>query len=432
MNSFENLFGFDKKTMNLKSEVAGGITTFLTMAYILAVNPLILAATGMDQGAVFTASALAAVVATLVMAMYAKLPFALAPGMGVNAFFAYTIVLTMGYSWQFALTAVFVEGLLFMFLTITGVREAIVDTLPKMLRLAISVGIGLFITLVGLENCGIVVNSDSTLVTLGDMHSPSVILALVGVIFLSVLVTCKVTGAMLIGIIAITVLGIPLGITKWDGMVGIPPSIAPVFMQFDWHNIFSVDMVICVMTLLFMDMFDTIGTIVGVSQQAGLVDKNGNIPKLKEAFMADAVGTTVGAILGTSTTTTFVESAAGVNAGGKSGVTAFVTALCFILALFFAPLFLAIPVQATGPVLIIVGMMMVTSVVQLDFKDYANAIPCFICMVMMPMTYSIADGILMGIIAYVVIRFFSGRWNEVPFAMTILAMLFVAKYAFIG
>ncbi|MCQ2228624.1 MAG: NCS2 family permease [Bacteroidales bacterium] len=428
----EKLFGFDKTTMNLKSEIVGGITTFLTMAYILAVNPSILAATGMDQGAVFTASALAAVVATLVMAIYAKLPFALAPGMGVNAFFAYTIVLAMGYTWQFALTAVLIEGLLFILLTLTGIREAIVNALPKMMRLAISVGIGLFITLVGLENCGIVVNSEATLVTLGDIHSPGVVLAMIGVILLSVLITCKVTGAMLVGIVVITLIGIPMGITQWGGIVGNPPDITPVFLQFDWHNIACVDMLICVMTLLFMDMFDTIGTIVGVSQQAGIVNKDGSIPRLKEAFMADAIGTTVGAMLGTSTTTTFVESASGVNAGGRSGLTAFVTAICFVLALFFAPLFLAIPSQATGPVLIIVGMMMVTSIVEFDFKDYADAIPAFICMVMMPMTYSIADGILMGVIAYVLIRFLSFRWEEVHWSMALLAVLFIAKYAFIN
>lgn len=425
------LFGFDKNTMSVKKEVAGGVTTFLTMAYILAVNPAILSAAGMDQGAVFTASALAAIVATLVMAIHAKLPFALAPGMGVNAFFAYTIVLAMGYSWQFALTAVFIEGLIFILFTLTGIREAIVNALPHCLRHAISVGIGLFIALIGLHNCGVVVGDPVTLVSLGNLHSPEVILSLIGLFILSVLVTCKVTGALLIGIIIITLLGIPLGITQWNGVVGMPPSITPVLLQFEWTNIMSIDMLICVMTLLFMDMFDTIGTLVGVSQQAGMIKEDGSIPHLKEAFMADAIGTTIGAMLGTSTTTTFVESASGVNVGGRSGLTSFVTAICFILALFLAPLFLAIPPQATGPVLVLVGMMMVTTVKDMSFDDYADVIPGFLCMVLMPMVYSIADGILMGVIAYVLIRIFSGRWREVSFSMGLLALLFIAKYVMI-
>jgi len=427
----QKLFGFDPNTMNIRKEIIAGITTFLTMAYILAVNPSILAAAGMDQGAVFTTTIIASVVATLVMAIYAKLPFALAPGMGLNAFFAFTVVLTMGYTWQFALTAVFLEGLIFMLLTLTGLRQKIVDAMPLVLRKAISPGIGLFIALIGLKSAGIVVSNDATLVALGDLHTPGVLLACFGIIFSAVLMVRNVTGALLIGIIVTTIIGIPLGITTLNGVVDTPPSMAPILLKFEWSNILSLDMVICVFTFLFIDMFDTIGTLIGVSSRAGMMDEQGNIPRLKQAFMADAIGTTVGAMLGTSTVTTYVESASGVNAGGRSGLTAFTTAICFLLALFLAPLFLAIPAQATAPALVLVGAIMMTGIHNIEFNDFSYAIPCFVCIAFMPFTYSISDGIMLSYITYVLVQMCTGNWKKLSPAMYILAALFVLRYAFL-
>lgn len=425
------LFGFDTKTMTLKKEIMGGITTFLTMAYILAVNPSILGDAGMDSGAVFTATVVSAVVATLIMALYAKLPFALAPGMGLNAFFAYTIVLTMGYTWQFALTAVFLEGLIFILLTLTGLRQKIVDCMPLLLRRSISPGIGLFIAFIGLKNAGIVVGSESTLVTMGNLHDPAVLLACFGILLSAVLLVRNVTGALLIGILATTLVGIPLGVTQFSSVVSMPPSLSPIFCQFEWGSILSVDMLICVLTFLFIDMFDTIGTLIGVSNRAGMVDEKGNIPRLKDAFMADAVGTTIGAVLGTSTVTTYVESASGVNVGGRSGLTSFTTALCFALALFLAPLFLAIPGQATAPALVLVGVMMMNDIRQVDFQNYLTAIPCFVCIAFMPLTYSISDGILMGLITWVLLHICCGKMKDLNLGMIILSIMFVLKYAFL-
>lgn len=427
----QKLFGFDPKTMTLKKEIMGGLTTFLTMAYILAVNPSILGDAGMDSGAVFTATVVSAVVATLVMAIYAKLPFALAPGMGLNAFFAYTIVLTMGYSWQFALTAVFIEGLIFIFLTLTGLRQKIVDCMPLLLRRSISPGIGLFIAFIGLKNAGIVADNASTLVSLGNLHDPAVLLACFGILLSAVLLVRNVTGALLIGILVTTIVGIPLGITNFSSVVSVPPSLAPVFFQFEWSSILSLDMVVCVLTFLFIDMFDTIGTLIGVSNRAGMADEQGNIPRLKQAFMADAVGTTLGAVLGTSTVTTYVESASGVNVGGRSGVTSLTTAICFALALFLAPVFLAIPGQATAPALVLVGVMMMHDIRDVNFQNYLTAIPCFICIAFMPLTYSISDGILMGLISWVLIHVLSGKYKELNVGMIILAVLFILKYAFL-
>lgn len=415
--------------MTVKREVIAGITTFLTMAYILAVNPSILSDAGMDKGAVFTATVISSVLATLIMAMYAKLPFALAPGMGLNAFFAYTVVLTMGYSWQFALTAVFIEGIIFILLTLTGLRQKIVDSMPLVLRRAISPGIGFFIAFIGLKNAGIVSASPATFVTMGNLHDPAVLLAAFGILLSAVLLIKKVTGALLIGILVTTVIGIPLGVTHFTSVLDVPPSIAPVVMKFEWHNVLSFDMAICVLTFLFIDMFDTIGTLLGVSHRAGMVDEKGNIPHLTEAFMADAIGTAAGAMLGTSTVTTYVESASGVNAGGRSGLTSFTTAICFVLALFLAPLFLAIPAQATAPALVLVGVMMMTDVSKLHLGDFADAVPAFVCIALMPLTYSISDGILMGLITYVLLRIFAGRYRELKLGMIVLAVLFVLKYA---
>lgn len=433
----QKLFGFDPATMTLRKEVIGGITTFLTMAYILAVNPSILSSTGMDAGAVFTTSCISAIVGTLVMALYAKLPFALAPGMGLNAFFAYTVVLTMGYSWQFALTAVLIEGLIFILLTVTGLRQHIVNAIPLVLRRAISPGIGLFIAFVGLKSAGIVVSSESTFLTLGNMHDSAVLLGIFGILLTAALLVRGITGALLLGILITTIVGIPLGVTNYSGILSAPPSIAPICWQFEWHNILTVDMVVVVLTFLFIDMFDTIGTLIGVSNRAGMVDDDGNVKNLNQAFMADAIGTTVGAILGTSTVTTYVESASGVNAGGRSGLTSFTTAMCFAVALLFAPLFLAIPGQATAAALILVGVMMMHDIRKVDFSDYVTGIPCFVCIVMMPLTYSISDGILMGVISYVLIHLLSGTLkdkdarNNMNWATILLAVLFICRYAFL-
>ncbi|HQO48094.1 MAG TPA: NCS2 family permease, partial [Paludibacteraceae bacterium] len=350
---FENYFKLKQNGTNPRTEIIAGITTFLTMAYILAVNPNILSVTGMDKEALFTTTALASIIATLLMAFWAKLPFALAPGMGLNAFFAFTVVLGMGYSWQFALTAVLIEGVIFILLTLFNVREAMVNIIPKSMRLAISAGIGLFVAFIGLQNAGIVIKDETTFIGLGDITSGSALLGMIGLIITSVLVVKKVKGDLLIGIILTTLIGIPMGLTQINGFVNLPPSIEPIFFKFEFDHIFTFDMLIVVFTFLFMDIFDTLGTLVGVSTKAKILDKDGNVPRIKQAFMADAVGTTVGAMLGTSTVTTYVESAAGVTAGGKTGMTAFVTAICFAVALFFSPVFLAIPAAATAPALIL-------------------------------------------------------------------------------
>ncbi|MDY4925470.1 MAG: NCS2 family permease [Prevotella sp.] len=417
--------------MSIRKEVMGGITTFLTMAYILAVNPSILGDAGMDSGAVFTATVISAIVATIVMAVYAKLPFALAPGMGLNAFFAYTIVLTMGYSWQFALTAVFIEGVIFILLTLTGLRQKIVDCMPLLLRRSISPGIGLFIAFIGLKNAGIIVENTSTFVTIGHMTQGTALLGVIGIIITSVLVIKNVPGSLLIGILATALIGIPMGVTNFSGVVDTPPSVAPLFCQFEFHNIFTIDMVVIVFTFLFIDMFDTMGTLVGVCTKAGMMQKDGRIPGLNKAFMADAIATMTGACLGASTTTTYVESAAGVAQGGRTGLTAFSTAMCFVVAMFFAPLFLSIPAAATTPVLVIVGLFMLTPVKDIDLDNYAESIPAFITIVMMPLTYSISDGILCGVISYVLINMLCLNWKKLNPTLYVLAVLFIMKYIFI-
>lgn len=424
----EKLFGFDKNVTRVRTEVLAGITTFLTMAYILAVNPNILSATGMDKGALFTTTVIASAFATLLMAFYAKLPFGLAPGMGLNAFFAYTVCLTMGYSWQFALTAVLIEGIIFILLTITNLREKIVDAIPVTLKNAIGAGIGLFISFIGLQNAGIIVNNDATLISMGNITSGTALLGMIGLVVTSLLLVKGVRGALLFGILITTLIGIPIGITKFDGIFSTPPSIEPIFWQFEWHNIFTKEMIVVVFTFLFVDMFDTIGTLVGVTTKAGMMDKNGKIPHLKQAFMVDAIGTTAGAMLGTSTITTFVESASGVGEGGRSGLTAFVTAVCFLLSLFLAPFFLSVPGAATAPVLILVGLMMMSSVLKVDFTDYSEAIPAFICIIFMPLAYSISDGIVLGMISYVLINLLTGKYKKLTIGMYILAAIFVLKF----
>ena len=424
----EKLFAFNPKETTVRTEVTAGITTFLTMAYILAVNPNILGETGMDKGALFTTTVLMSALPTIFMALYAKLPLALAPGMGLNAFFAYTVCLVMGYSWQFALTAVFLEGLVFLLLTVTNLREKIVDVIPNALKNAISAGIGLYIAFIGLQGAGIIVNNDATLVSLGNLTTGSALLGAIGIIVTSVLLVKNVKGALLWGILATTLIGIPLGVTQINGVFSTPPSIEPIFMQFEWSQIFTKEMVIIVFTFLFVDLFDCIGTVIGVANRAGLIKEDGKIPHLKEVFMVDSVSTAAGAVMGTSTVAVYVESAAGVNEGGRSGLTAFVTGICFLLALFFAPLFLAIPAAATTPVLVLVGLMMMSSVLKINFNDYAEAIPAFICVLLMPLTYSISEGIVLGHLSYIFINLLSGNYKKMTIGMYILAVFFLVKF----
>ena len=426
------LFGFDAQRHNVRTEIVAGITTFLTMSYILAVNPAIFSSLdGMPAGAVFTSTALAGIVGCMMMAIVGKLPFGLAPGMGLNAFFVYTVCMGMGYSWQFALTAVFIEGLIFILLTLTNVREAIVNAIPVNLRYAIGAGIGLFIAFIGLQNAQIVVLNQSTLVSLGDITQGSALLGFIGLIITGLLYIMRVRGAMLFGILITTVIGIPMGITEYGGLMSRPESIAPIFCKFEWDHIFSLDMLVVVFTFLFIDMFDTVGTLIGVCTRAGMVNKEGKIDRLNQAFMSDAVATTVGAILGTSTTTTYVESAAGVSQGGRTGLTAFTIGCCFVITLFFSPLFLSIPSAATAPVLIIVGLLMLEPIRNIDFSDYTESIPAFVCILLMPMTYSISDGILLGVIMYVLLNICCGRYKKLTPMMYILALLFILKYIFI-
>ena len=428
----KKLFGFDSTQSTIKKEIIAGITTFLTMSYILAVNPSMFSLLdGMTGGAVFTSTALAAIIGCLAMAFIGKLPFGLAPGMGLNAFFVYSVCLGMGYTWQFALTAVLLEGLIFILLTATNVREAIVNAIPLSLRHAIGAGIGLFITFIGLSSAGVVVNNDATLVSLGDITSGSALLALIGLVITGFMFMRNVPGAILIGILVTMLIGIPMGVTEFKGVVSHPESIAPIFCKFEFAKIFSLDMLVVVFTFLFIDMFDTVGTLVGVCTKANMVDEKGNIYRIKQAFMADAIATTIGAVLGTSTTTTYVESAAGVAQGGRSGLTAFAVAICFAVALFFSPLFLSIPAAATAPALIIVGLLMMEPITKIPFDDFSEAIPAFVCIVMMPLTYSISNGILLGMIAYVLMNLVCGKFKKITVAMYILAVLFVLKFIFI-
>lgn len=428
----KKLFGFDPEQTTIRKEILAGITTFLTMSYILAVNPSMFSLLdGMSGGAVFTATALAAVVGCLAMAFWGKLPFGLAPGMGLNAFFVYSVCLGMGYSWQFALTAVLLEGLIFIILTITNVREAIVDAIPLSLRNAIGAGIGLFIAFIGLSSAGVVVHDDATLVALGDITSGSALLAMIGLVITGFMYARNIPGAILVGILVTMVIGIPMGVTEYKGVLSQPESVAPIFCQFEFENIFTLDMLVVVFTFLFIDMFDTVGTLVGVCIKAKMVDQKGNIYRLKQAFMADAIATTVGAMLGTSTTTTYVESAAGVAQGGRSGLTAFSVAMCFVVALFFSPLFLSIPSAATAPALIIVGLLMVEPIINISWDDFSESIPAFVCMIMMPLTYSISNGILLGMIAYVLMNMICGNFRRITLAMYIMAILFILKFIFI-
>lgn len=427
----KKLFGFDPSKTTVKTEIIAGITTFLTMSYILAVNPSMFSELSMPGGAVFTSTALAAIIGCVAMALIGKLPFGLAPGMGLNAFFVYSVCLGMGYPWQFALTAVLIEGLVFIILTITNVREAIVNAIPASLRNAIGAGIGLFIAFIGLSSAGVVVSDPSTLVTLGDITSGSALLAFIGIIITGFLYVKNVPGAILLGIIITMIIGIPMGVTQFQGVFSHPESIKPIFMQFQLDKIWSLDMLSVVFTFLFIDMFDTVGTLIGVCTKANMVDEKGNIKRLKHAFMADSIATTAGAMLGTSTTTTYVESAAGVAQGGRSGLTALVVAGCFAISLFFSPLFLSIPSAATAPALVLVGLMMMEPITKIKFDDFSESIPAFICIIVMPLTYSISNGILIGMITYVLMNMICGNFKKITPVMYILAVIFILNYIFI-
>ena len=433
MDVLKTLFGFDSEQHKVRTEIVAGVTTFLTMAYILAVNPGIFSALepfGMPTNSVFTATALAAIVGTLVMAVYAKKPFGLAPGMGINAFFVFTVCLGMGYSWHFALTAVFVEGILFIILSLFKIRELIANAIPASLKTAIGAGIGLFIAFIGLHNCGIVVDDQSTPITLGDFGNPATLLSLIGLVICGALVVREVKGGLLWGILATALIGIPLGVTHINGVVSAPPSVAPICMKMEWQSVFTPDMFIVIFTFLFVDLFDTIGTVIGVSMKTGMVDKDGKVDGVGRMLMADAVATTTGAMLGTSTTTTYVESAAGVIVGGRTGLTAFVIACCFALSLFFSPLFLSIPSAATGPALVFVGVLMFYNVTEIEWEEPSETIPAFVTMIMMPLSYSISDGIMLGIIVYVLMNVCTGKKGIQKISPTIwvLFVLFVLRY----
>ena len=454
----DRVFRLSEHHTTVKTEIIAGITTFMTMAYILAVNPSILSAAGMDSGAVFTATALASFLASIMMAAFANYPFVLAPGMGLNAYFAYTVVIQMGYSWQTALAAVFLEGIIFIVLSLTNVREAIFNAIPINLKHAVSAGIGLFIAFIGLQNAKIVVDS-STLVSIYSFHGAlengtfrsegiTVVLALLGVVITGILMVKAVKGDILWGILITWGLGVICELTGLYvpnpeiGMYSVLPdlsagfsipSIAPTLFKVDFSDVFSLNFLVVMFAFLFVDMFDTLGTLIGVASKADMLDKDGKLPKIRGALMADAVGTSVGALLGTSTTTTFVESASGVAAGGRTGLTAVVSAILFGLSLFLSPIFLAIPSFATAPALIAVGYLMMTSILKVNFSDMTEAIPCYICITAMPFMYSISEGICMGVISYVVINNVTGKYKEKKISplMYILALLFVLKYIFL-
>ncbi len=425
-------FDFSGNNTSFGIELSAGITTFMTMAYILAVNPGMLGKTGMDVGSVFTATALSAMIATLVMGLYAKLPFSLAPGMGLNAFFTFGVVLgPMKETWQFALTAVFLEGIIFILLTFFNVREAIINSIPMALKKAISVGIGLFIAVIGFASAGIINNQGGTILSLSKLNQPGVMLALIGITIIAILLSLRVKGAILIGIVITTIIGIPMGVTKLpDSYISMPPSLAPTFMQFDFTSIFSFKMLAVLITFLMVDMFDTVGTLIGVATKANMLDENGRVPRAKKALFADAVGTTFGAMVGTSTVTTYVESASGVAEGGKTGFSAVVTAILFGLSLVLSPLFLIIPAAATAPALIIVGAFMMSPVKDINLDDYTELIPAFLTMLLMPLAYSISEGIAFGIISFVLLKVVSGKANDVPKLTYLIALIFILQKLF--
>ena len=426
----QKVLGFDPKTMRKRTEVVAGATTFLTMCYILAVNPTILSTTGMDRGALFTSPAIAAAIATLLLAFMAKLPFAQAPSMGLNAFFAYTLCQAMGYSWQQSLAIMLIEGIVFLLITFINVREAILNAIPENLRHAISVGIGMFIAFIGLKNAGIIVSSPATFVTLGKF-TPAAILGVIAILLSGVLMARKVKGALFVGIIATTVIGIPLGVTEIPSHwipVSMPQSLSPIFCQFDFSGIINFRTLMVVISLLLVNIFDTVGTLVGLAYKTNIVRPDGTIPKIKEAMMSDAIGTTCGAFLGSSTLTTYVESASGIAEGGRSGLTSFTTGILFIVALFLSPLFMLIPSAATSGALVLVGVLMLDSVKRLNLADVSEAFPVFITMITMVLCYSIADGICLGILSFVILKLCTGKWKQVNMTLVILSLIFIANF----
>jgi AGZA family xanthine/uracil permease-like MFS transporter len=426
----EKLFKLREHGTTVNREILAGLTTFLTMAYILAVNPGMLGEIpGMDKGGVFTATVLASGIATLVMAFAANLPIALAPGMGLNAFFTYTVVMGMGYSWQTALTAVFLEGILFILLSLVNVRELIIKAIPANLKKAVAVGIGLFITLIGFANAGVVVNDAGTIIGLGDLSSSAPMLALLGLIITIILYANRVPGSILIGILATAIIGIPLGVTQVsENFSPLSLPAAPLFCQFDFSQVVSLKFFTVFFTFLFVDIFDTVGTLVGVSTQAGIISKNGEIPRVKQALLADAVGTVAGAALGTSTVTSYIESSAGVAVGGRTGLSSVVTGLLFFAALFLSPLFLLIPSAATAPALVIVGFLMMKSVTGIDFSDPTEGIPAFLTIIVMPLAYSIAEGIVFGLLAFVILKVFTAKFKDITLVTWVLFVVFLLRF----
>ncbi len=425
----EKLFKLKENDTNIRREIVAGIITFLTMSYILAVNPQILGETGMDKQALFTTTALAAIAGTLFMAIFANVPIAQAPGMGLNNFFAFTVVISMGYSWQFALTAVIIEGFIFLILTLFNIREIIINNIPKVLKEAIPIGIGLFITLIGLKSAGIVTGNQFTFVQLGNMADPNVWIALVGLVVIAVLLSRNIHGAILIGILVSTIFAIFLGKVEVPegSLVSLPPSIAPIFVKFEWAHVFTFDMLIVVFTFLIVNLFDSMGTLIGVISKIGKTDEDGNFPQIQKALFADALGTIAGALLGTSPNTAYVESASGVAAGGRTGLTSVSTSVMFLLALFFAPIFLMVPAAATAPALIIIGLFMMSSVGKIDFSDISSGLPAFITIIFMPFTYSIAQGVIFGMLSFTIIKLFSGKTKDISVTMYILAIFFLIK-----
>ena len=429
MDFLEKRFRLSERKTDVKTELMAGFTTFMTMSYILAVNPQMLSQTGMDKGGVFTASVIASIIAMVCMAFLANLPFGLAPGMGLNAFFTFTVVKTLGYTWQFALTAVFLEGIVFLILSLFKVREMIFDAIPINLKKAVSCGIGLFIALVGLVNSGIILQGEGTVLQLGNLLSRESVVFIVGLFIIALLLAREIKGALMYGILASTILALILGVSKYQGgsPITLPPSLAPVAFKIQFDKIFTFDMFTVVFTFLFVDIFDTVGTLVGVSAKAGMLDEQGKLKEASPALLADAIGTTMGALLGTSTVTTFVESASGVAEGGRTGLTALSTAFFFFLSLFLFPIFGMIPAQATGPALVIVGLFMLSSIKEIDFYDYSEAIPAFITIIAMPFCYSIAEGISFGMISYVLIKLLAGKRKDISILMYILAIVFILR-----
>ena len=427
-----NLLGFDPNRHNWKTEVLAGITSFLTMSYILAVNPSMFGILeGMPQGAVFTTTTLVALISTLLVAFVARMPFGIAPGMGPNAFFVFTVCISMKYSWQFAVTAILIEGFILLFLTLTKLREAIVDIIPNTIKKSLTIGIGLFIAFVGLQNAGIIIKNDSTLVTFGSITQGSGLLTIIGLIITALFVVKNIKGGMLWAILITTIIGIPMGLTNYQGLISLPDSPAPVFCQFEFDKVLTIDMLVIVLSFLCIDLFSLTGSAIGVCMKGGFADKDGKIAGINRLFIADSLGTITSSLLGTSAACTFIESSTGAVQGGKTGLTALATALCFGVALILSPIFLAIPAAATAPILIILGLMMFKSVTELDLEDMSEAIPGFITIILMPLAYSIADGILIGIISYVVINTICGNFKKLSPGMYILALLFILKYIFL-